>query len=227
MINQDKVYLDKEADDFFERNKYNFDNLPTKKKDLVDNFEQYIVSKSISNVLEIGCHIGDLLNYSVEKFEAQNGFGIEPSGNAVEEGNNRFSQKCRFIKGVASQDDVFDNIPACDLVIVNDVFCWISRESILRSVANIDEHIRDSGYLIIRDFLPSSFIRNQNRHVNDQEVFCHKIIGSHAEIFKQIGNYQVLASRVFSDVQLSLTETHEYGASENRWIDILLHKTWE
>lgn len=128
---------------------------------------------------------------------------------------------------MASQDDVFDNIPACDLVIVNDVFCWISRESILRSVANIDEHIRDSGYLIIRDFLPSSFIRNQNRHVNDQEVFCHKIIGSHAEIFKQIGNYQVLASRVFSDVQLSLTETHEYGVSENRWIDILLHKTWE
>jgi len=233
MTNQDKVYLDKEANDFFNRGKYDFNNLPDWKRELIDNFSDYLNDKEISNVLEIGCHIGDLLDYSVKTFNANKGYGIEPSSDAVEEGKKRFSQKCHFMRGIAAQDEIFENIPACDLVIINDVFSWISRASILRSVANIDEHISDNGYLIIRDYVPNHFIRNQNRHVEDHEVYCHKIIGSHAEIFKQIGNYQVLSSRVFTDLNLkrsitrSATFSPEYSPSENRWMDILLQKKWE
>jgi SAM-dependent methyltransferase len=233
MINQDKVYLDKEADDFFKRNKYDFNKLPYWKQELVDNFSDYLNEKEITNVLEIGCQIGDLLDYSVKKFNAIQGYGLEPSSEAVEEGKKRFSQTCRLMRGIAAHNEIFENIPACDLVIINDVFSWISRASILRSIANIDEHISDNGYLIIRDYVPHSFVRNQNRHVDDHEVFCHKIIGSHAEIFKLIGNYQVLSSRVFIGSDLGLGATRNatfapgYRPSENRWMDILLQKKWE
>ena len=227
MKNQDEVYLDKEADDFFNRNQYDFDCLPSSKKELISNFHSILERQEISNILEIGCHIGDLLNHCVKIFGAERGYGIEPSMDAVKEGQKRFSQRCHLIRGVAAQDEVFEKVPVCDLVIVNDVFCWISRDSIFRSIANIDEHICDAGHLIIRDFLPSSFIRNKNRHVKDQDVFCHKIIGSHAEIFKQTGNYQVIASRVFSDVDFKLSTTTEFDVSENRWIDTLLQKTWK
>ena len=233
MINQDDVYLDKEADDFFKRNKYNFNELPYWKQELIDNSADYLHDKAIANVLEIGCHIGDLLDYSVKKFDASQGYGVEPSGEAVKEGKKRFSQTCQFVRGVAADDEVFKNIPTCDLVIVNDVFSWISRSSILRSAANIDQHINDGGFLIIRDYVPNSFIRNRNRHVDDHEVFCHKIIGSHSEIFTQTGNYQLLSSRVFIGspsngiASRNATFSPEYKPSENRWMDILLQKRWE
>jgi SAM-dependent methyltransferase len=233
MINQDEVYLDSEANNFFNRNKYDFDKLPDWKKQLVDYFLNYLDEKEISNILEIGCNIGDLLNYSVKTLNAKKGYGIDPSSDALKEGKKRFPQNCQLIRGIAAQDEIFENIPECNLVIVNDVFSWISRASILRSIANIDEHVSDNGYIIIRDYVPNRFIRNQNRHVENHEVFCHKIIGSHAEIFMQIGNYQVLSSRIFVGSNLNPTTTRsatfspEYSLSENRWIDILLQKKWE
>ena len=46
---------------------------------------------------------------------------------------------------------LFTKIPSCDLVIVNDVFCC-SRASFFGSIANIDEHVNDNGYLLIKTF---------------------------------------------------------------------------
>ena len=223
---QDKYYLDFEADAFLERNRYDFTQLPEKKKKLVEFFEEQLKSRKISNVLEIGCHIGDLLNYTVESLEANAGFGIEPSGTAVDVGNRQFGTKCHLVKGVAGDNKIFSSIPLCDLVIINDVFCWISRETIFQSVSNIDDRITDGGYLLIRDFLPDKRIRNHNRHCGDNPIYCHKIPGSHASIFIQSGNYQVLQSRVFVDGCKELSATDEYDLMENRWVDILLEKGW-
>ena len=181
--NQDQYYLDKEADDFFERGKYDFSTLPDNKRSLVDGFKNLIHKDQVENILEIGCHIGDLLNYSVKEFEATKGYGIEPSSKAVEEANKRFSKNCSVSRGVASEDQIFKSFPFCNLIIINDVFCWISRESVLRSVANIDENLSEGGYLLIRDFFPDRKIRNQNMHVSDAEIFCHKVLGSHAQFF--------------------------------------------
>jgi SAM-dependent methyltransferase len=226
MKNQDLVYLEQEADNYFIRNEYDFDNLIDRKKNLIDNFSEYLGSQDIDTILEIGCHIGDLLNYCVESFNSNHGYGVEPSIKAIEEGRKRFAKNCSLFHGLVGNDKTMEDIPSCDLVIVNDVFCWISRESIFRSIANIDEHLNSGGHLIIRDFLPPKKIRNQNKHLSDQEVFCHKIVGSHAELFKQTGNYQVISSKIFTDSDLDLTMTKEYDLSENTWVDILLKKTW-
>ena len=223
--NQDNYYLNKEADDFFERNRYNFSKLPEKKKALIDQFHTQISNFKIDNILEIGCHIGDLLNYSVDLFNSKKGYGIEPSSSAVNEGKKRFS-KCNLIEGIACDDSVFKEIPECDLTIVNDVFCWVSRQTIFRTIANIDEHVKENGLLIIRDFYPNINVRNQNKHIKDQDVFCHKIKGSHVDLFLQSGNYQLISAKVFTDNENILSKIKEFSSLENRWIDVLLQKKW-
>ena len=166
-----------------------------------------------------------MLNYSITKFKADKGFGIEPSKEAITEGEKRF-EKCSFYNTVTSEMDNFKDIPKCDLVIVNDVFCWMSRETIFKSLANIDNKINDNGFIIIRDFYPNFKIRNKNKHVNDSDVYCHKIVGSHVNLFLQIGCYQLINSQVFIDDNFNLSLPNKYDYSENRWIDALLKKTW-
>ena len=197
-----------------------------KKKQLVDKFHSQLRNYNIDNILEIGCHIGDLLNYSVDLFNANKGYGIEPSSKAVLEGNKRFP-KCNLVNSIAFDDSAFNEIPKCDLAIVNDVFCWVSRETILKTIANIDLHLKEEGHIIIRDFYPNSNIRNKNKHVVDQDVYCHKIKGSHVELFLNTGNYQLISSSVFTDNNFSLSKTKEFSLLENRWIDVLLQKKWD
>jgi hypothetical protein len=222
---QDNYYFDKEANDFFDRNQYDFSKLPEKKQHLVDKFHSQLRNYKIDNILEIGCHIGDLLNYSVNILNSEKGYGIEPSSKAVLEGKIRFP-KCNFVNSIACDDSAFNEIPKCDLVIVNDVFCWVSRETIFKTVANIDHHIKEEGHIIIRDFYPNTNVRNKNKHINDQDVYCHKIIGSHSELFLKSGNYQLISSSVFTDSDFNLSKTREFSLFENRWIDVLLQKKW-
>ena len=227
--NQDQYYLDVEADNFFKRNPYDFERLSEKKREFLDFFMKDLKGAHLRNILEIGCHIGDLLNYAVNAFNAEKGWGIEPSRNAILEGNKRFSDRCNLFHGVIGDSDLVQRIPICELVIVNDVFCWISRETILQSIANIDSVIAESGYLLIRDFLPDRHLRNQNHHITDVEVFCHKITGSHSGLFTQTGNYQVISSQIFTDNSNKLSKTQQNGitaSTENRWLDILLQKQW-
>jgi cyclopropane fatty-acyl-phospholipid synthase-like methyltransferase len=223
---QDNYYFDKEANDFFDRNQYDFSKLPEKKQHLVDKFYSQLRNFKIDNILEIGCHIGDLLNYSVNLLNSEKGYGIEPSSKAVLEGKKRFP-KCNLINSIACDDTAFSEIPKCDLAIVNDVFCWVSRETILKTIANIDLHIKDEGHLIIRDFYPNSNVRNKNKHIIDQDVYCHKIVGSHVDLFLKTGNYQLISSSVFTDSDFNLSKTKEFSLLENRWIDVLLQKKWD
>ena len=41
-MKQDEVYKKIEADQFFERNKYDFNQLPAKKKSLIDNYSDLL-----------------------------------------------------------------------------------------------------------------------------------------------------------------------------------------
>ena len=77
MSKQDKYYLDVEADAFFERNRYDFSVLPEKKMRFMEYFITFLAKENISNILEIGCHIGDLLNYTVAAVGASAGCGID------------------------------------------------------------------------------------------------------------------------------------------------------
>lgn len=221
---QEKYYLDIEADAFFNRNIYDFDTLPPYKESLL----QFLVSDNeswqLDNVLEIGCHIGDLLAAVVKLAGSQRGYGIEPSAMAVAEGQSRFSESCTIVRGTAADTETFGDIPSVDLAVVNDVFCWMSRESLITSIRNIDNKIRIGGFLLIRDFYPDRKVKNENRHAPGESIYCHKIPGSHSSIFEATGMYEVVKSRIFSDESFRLSTENEFGWLENRWRDVLLRK---
>ncbi|MDC1160476.1 class I SAM-dependent methyltransferase [Luminiphilus sp.] len=221
---QEEYYLNVEADAFFKRNPYDFETLPTYKESLLEFLVSENDSLQLANVLEIGCHIGDLLAAVVNIAGSERGYGIEPSALAVAEGLNRFSESCNFIRGTAADTEKFEEIPLVDLAIVNDVFCWMSRESLMTSIRNIDNQIRIGGLLLIRDFYPDRKVRNRNKHAGDEPIYCHKILGSHSAIFEATGMYEVVKSRIFSDRSFSLSRANDLGWLENRWRDVLLKK---
>ena len=126
--------------------------------------------------------------------------------------------------GKISETEKFEGLPAIDLAMVNDVFCWMSRESLMTSIRNIDSKIRIGGLLLIRDFYSDKKVKNKNRHAAGESIYCHKIPGSHSSIFEATGMYEVVKSRIFSDESFSLSHANEFGWLENRWRDVLLKK---
>jgi len=221
-MKQDDVYKKIEADQFFERNAYDFNILPEKKKSLIDYHFKVLNTGTNNAVLEIGCHIGDLLHYAGEKFGSSRRVGIEPSKKAVEHGKKIF-HKNHYITGVIADKLEIDFKPV-DLIIINDVFCWISRETLFLSLTNIDKVLKIGGKILLRDFLPNGFVANRNKHVTDHQVFCYKVIGSHGQIFVDSGKYKLLSSRVFMGDELSLSKETYSDDLEDRWVDMLLLK---
>ena len=221
-MRQDDVYKMIEADQFFDRNQYDFNQLPLKKRSLLDNHFQFIESTKVNSVLEIGCHIGDLLNYTGQRCNSKILYGIEPSEKAIKVGKKMFPD-CNFINGVLA-DESISKLPKFDLTILNDVFCWISRDTLFDSIANIDRTLNIGGMFLLRDFLPDRFIENRNKHVEAHEVLCFKIPGSHGNIFLNSGKYKLISSKVFMGNELGLSKERFGDQLEDRWIEMLLVK---
>ena len=209
-MKQDEVYKTIEADQFFERNKYDFRQLPVKKKSLIDNYSDLLKRDEIDTIFEVGCHIGDLLEYAGLCFNSKKRFGVEPSQLAVEQGRNLFPNN-NYITGVVAELPKNVNFIS-DLTIVNDVFCWISRETLFKSINNIDRTLKIGGRLLIRDFYPEKFTANPNKHVPDYSVYCYKVPGSHGQLFLDSGKYKLIRSRVFDGSELFLSK-HEFESS--------------
>jgi len=77
-----------------------------------------------------------------------------------------------------------------DLIIVNFVFHWIDRANLLRSMAEIDRLLEDSGYLIIGDFLPSNLTKVQYHHMEDPKIYTYK--QNYAATFTASGLYHLV-----------------------------------
>jgi len=221
-MKQDEVYKTIEADQFFARNKYDFSQLPPKKKTLIDNYVDLLAEEKVDTVFEVGCHIGDLLNYAGQLFNSRKRVGIEPSQLAVKQGEDLFP-KNEYITGVIAElSEIVDF--ASDLTIINDVFCWISRETLFQSINNIDRTLKVGGRLLIRDFYPEKFTANPNKHVPDHSVYCYKVPGSHGQLFLDSGKYKLIRSKVFDGSELSLSK-HEFESSfEDRWVEMFMIK---
>lgn len=221
-MKQDKVYKIKEADQFFTRNKYDFSQLPPKKKTLIDNYRDLLKEEEVDTVFEVGCHIGALLNYAGPLFNSRKRDGFEPSHLAVKQGKDLFP-KNNYITGVIAELSGIVDF-ALDLTIINDVFCGISHETIFQSINNIDRTLKVGGRLLIRDFYPEKFTANPNKHVPDHLVYYYKVPGSHGQLFLDSGKYKLNRSKVFDGSELFLSK-HEFESSfEDRWVEMFMIK---
>ena len=194
--------MNSEGDDFFKRNFANKEipDLRLNKKVIYDEIKESGIS--YKKVLEFGGNYGDLLYNMKQNNDATECFNVEASKDAIEFGKKNFQDNVNFVHGTIANNDItinekFENY--FDLIIIDDVLDWVSRETIFQSVTNIDNLLKDGGFVFIRDFYPDKNTKNQNHHVKDEFVYNFKVENSHAGIFLASGIYQVEWQKIFFD----------------------------
>jgi len=222
---QDKYYLEKEGDDFFSRN-FEGKDVPVLRHNKISILE-CIDSSNIefNSIIEFGCNYGDLLNFFATK-RSKTAVGIEASKKAVEHGLSLYDENIELYHGVISDNKISNdknNDGKFDLAIVDDVFSWVSRESILQSISNVDRSIKDGGFLFIRDFKPHNFTKTRNHHVKDDDVYNFKVVGSHFQILLSTGMYEIISENIYYDKSMSGNYLCD-NQFNYRWSDVILQK---
>ena len=203
---QDRLFSDFEGDRWFERNRTAlnaFDpvaDLPLKLIGLYGLTPQ--------RVLEIGAANGFRLAAIHERTGAET-VAVEPSAQAVLNGRASFPF-ITFIRGTASAVPLRDSF---DLVIVNFVFHWIDRQSLLRAVAEADRLVSDGGYLLVGDFQPANQLQVRYHHLTTKEVFTYK--QNYAAMFLASGLYHqvslLTAQHANNELQPRVSESERIG----------------
>jgi len=215
-VSQDAVFASGEGDNWFERNRAKLDvfdpalDLPLKLVELFNLRPQA--------AMEVGAANGFRLSAIHERY-GSSVVAVEPSEGAIADGQSRFPN-IQFVNAVANAIPLNASF---DLVILNAVFHWIARASLLRSIAEIDRLLIDGGFLIIGDFAPSQATRVPYHHRLQGDVYTYK--QNYAEIF--------VASRLYRSVAFVSSDHAKNGVlvadtkDHDRWGAWLLCKTLE
>ena len=196
LCRQERYYLTQEADDYFQRNVTTEASPPEYIRVRIDQFLRILSQNDVrpKRVLEIGPSGGLLLSEIHDRYGADY-LGIEPSAKAVEFARGAHDG-IEMRQGVAS-DLTEERNGQFDLVMVKGVFCWIGREELLRSIAEIDRVLADGGYLLVSDYLPEYATKNRNAHVKDEEIYCYKT--DHAKIVLDTHLYALVGAETYFD----------------------------
>lgn len=209
---QDKIFFKKEGDNWFERNRE-----LVRANNLLDPalwlIEQYRLKPK--RVLEIGASNGWRLAIIADKYKSKC-VGVEPSAKAVKDGTKNFP-KITLRRGLASDIPVKEKF---DVVIINYVMHWISREELLKSVAEIDRMVADGGYLIIGDFAPDHPTKTTYHHLPKENVSTFKL--DYAGIFTSTALYSVVSQMTFNHADHDFIP---HAKGEHRGVVTLLRKS--
>ncbi len=225
---QEKIYELKEANEFFKRTPKKL--LPQKgqiresKKEILSILKSQLGENLNSiNALEIGCFVGDLLAKLKKNYKC-NVIGIEPSSLAVEYAKEKFNLE--IINSTFNNSKYYqlldENQSAFDLIILDDVLSWFSRNIILASIGSIDWLLKPNGYLFIRDFSPSFEFAYPNHHQPNQDVYNYKVSGGHKSLFIASGMYLIDYELTRTDKKYQNVDTVRPDSSI--WSDTLLKK---
>ena len=204
VVNQDDIFLETEGDVYFSRRRNGRRN-----KDSREIFEKDFPLKIIDllkikpdKVLEVGAAEGERLAEISRRFGGKGKYvAVEPSLDAIRYGQERYPF-ISFRRGLMYDLPIEDG-ETFDLVIVNFVFHWVTRNHLMRSISEIDRAVVDGGFLIIGDFLPDFPSKVKYHHLPNEQVYTYK--QDYAKIF--------LASQIYSCV-VSFTFNHDNHAIE-------------
>lgn len=147
---QKGVFLASEGDSWYQRNATALSAACELRELAAATIAVHAPKEPMLKVLEIGCGRGDNLA-TLAEHRAVEGFGIEPSLQAVREGRQAFP-KLHLQQGTA------DELPFADgeMDVVWFGFCLylVDRSLLMRAVAEADRVLRDGGLLAIVDFDP-------------------------------------------------------------------------
>lgn len=192
-MKQSAIFLQGEADNWFLRNK---DQLVKNYND-IDWISHSLqpFSDQINSVLEIGCSNGIKLNKLSQFFNAQ-GYGIDPSSLAVEEGNATWNnQNIQLQTGTASSLPYPNQ--SLDLVYFGFCLYLLDRSDLLAAVAEVDRVLKKGGFVAITDFDPIA--RHKRPYHHREGVFSYK--QDYAKLFTESGLYYLVAKNSFSHRQ--------------------------
>jgi ubiquinone/menaquinone biosynthesis C-methylase UbiE len=183
------VFLKGEGDAWFKRNEAVFG------KHLLSDSALLLVKKFSlrpKKVLDVGCSNGWRLDLIRSRY-GSTCVGLEPSKKALRDGKKRFP-KIRFVRGTASSIPLKETF---DLVIVNFVLHWVSRDQLMRSLAEIDRMVIDGGHLLVCDHYPNKPLRTKYHHLPKANVWTYK--AAYADMFEATALYRKEAQVIFRD----------------------------
>lgn len=215
-MNQDKVFLECEGDQWFLRNKIALEN--DSKFDwpcyLIDLLKQ---KEEIRTIIELGCSNGWRLHQLSQKLGQGQFVGVDASLEAIQDGKKLYPE-LSLHQGLLSQVPLQEEF---DLAIVNGVLCWVDRSSLVQSITEIDRLIKDGGFLLIGDFLPDFQHRRHYHHRPTEKIYTYK--QDYAKIFESLGTYKEIARFTFNHDKRQLAI--EPCESSSRYSCVMLHKS--
>src|ERR1700751_2390417 len=182
---QDAHFSEGEGDAWYERNRDSYD---AERDPVIHTLRCQNIRPPA--ILEIGPSQGARLAELHKRYQAQVA-GVDPSAAAVADGRRSFPVIQFFVataKSLPLADELYD------LVIVNAVFHWIDRRSLLASAAEIDRVLNPDGHLLIGDFAPFEPKRSRYHHRPDLEIYTYK--QDYAAIFLATAGYRLLAQEI-------------------------------
>lgn len=172
--NQTQVFLDEEADNWFERN---FSGR-TKQSPESDLALQYLLKGQWDqqHIVEIGCSDGWRLAKLSERYNCQL-TGIEPSEKALVAGRERYTDVIDFRHATAASTGLPDH--CADVVIHGFCLYLCDRSELFKIAYETNRILNDGGMLLIVDFLPPFAYRNPYHH--KPGLFSYKM--NYADMF--------------------------------------------
>ena len=152
---QKQEFLDAEGDAYFDRNPKDAD---CESDPVVRALAPLAIKPKM--VLEIGCGNGARLA-CVTRLIGGTGHGIEPSGKAVEFATREFPE-LKVVQGTA--DDLPYADGQFDLVIFGFCLYLCDPQDHFRIAWQADRVLKETGFVVIKDFLPPSPFRNAYAH---------------------------------------------------------------
>lgn len=193
-----KLFLEIEGDNYYNRNK---EALNKEISSEIQFYSSFLSTCDINmdentKIVEIGAANGRNLNYLHKKFGC-NVSGIEPSSDAVIDGNTKFfNGKDVLLKGTS--DDLPYDDESIDIVMFGFSLFWVGRNYLFRSVAEADRILKPGGYLLLTDFDTINYYKRVNVH--NKDAFTYKM--NYANLFLANPQYFLVEKKSFSHSDL-------------------------
>ena len=182
-LSQKKIFLNKEGNAYFLRNR---DLIRNFKKDLLTKIvEKKLVNSNRKNILEIGCGDAGRLNYLKTKFYNNSYFGLDPSAFAIKFGK-KINSKLKLKIGEASELKFEDN--KFDIVIFGFCLYLCDDDDLFKISSECYRVLRENGIIIIQDFITSKLIYKDYHHaqnIKSRKMDYIKMFNWHPKIVLQ------------------------------------------
>lgn len=210
---QERVFLEKEADEWFSRN-YPHAPVAAPTDHAVLQALGAMELPPRGTLFDVGGGPGDLAAGFRRDHPGWSGRVLEASQRAIAAGRAAFPD-LEFIHGSISRPADFVANPA-DVVVVSAVFHWVDRSVLAQAVANVDRALREGGVLVVRDFDSPTLRANPYHH--HPGLFTYK--QDYAKIFTALGTYHE-NSRKCEVVESARDPGDPY---DRQWVTVILRK---